>query len=78
MRRLVYVPGKLGAGKTSLAVALAAELRYSLVTKDLVKETLHHTLYVLGQGEIDRAWSRWLGSASMNLLWCSRPAGATW
>ena len=32
---------KLGAGKTSLAFPLAAELGYSLVTKDLVKETLH-------------------------------------
>jgi hypothetical protein len=31
----------LGAGKTSLAFPLAAELGYSLVTKDLVKETLH-------------------------------------
>jgi len=41
MRRLVYVSGKLGAGKTSLAFPLAAELGYSLVTKDLVKETLH-------------------------------------
>ncbi|MGH3259612.1 MAG: AAA family ATPase [Streptosporangiaceae bacterium] len=61
--------GKLGAGKTSLAFALAAELGYSLVTKDLVKETLHDALYVPGTGEIDRAWSRWLGSASMDLLW---------
>jgi predicted kinase len=69
MRRLVYVSGKLGAGKTSLAFPLAAELGYSLVTKDLVKETLHDALYVPGQGEIDRAWSRWLGSASMDLLW---------
>ena len=46
MRRLVYVSGKLGAGKTSLAFPLAAELGYSLVTKDLVKETLHDALHV--------------------------------
>ncbi len=39
------------------------------MTKDLVKETLHDALYVPGQGEIDRAWSQWLGSASMDLLW---------
>ena len=68
MRRLVYVSVKLGAGKTSLAFALAAELGYSLVTKDLVKETMHDALYVPGQGEIDRAWSRRMGSASMDLL----------
>ncbi len=64
MRRLVYVSGKLGAGKTSLAFPLAAELGYSLVTKDLVKETLHDALHVPGEGEIDRAWSRRLGAAS--------------
>lgn len=69
MRRLVYVSGKLGAGKTSLAFPLAAELGYSLVAKDLVKETLHDALHVLGEGEIDRAWSRRLGGASMDLLW---------
>jgi predicted kinase len=69
MGRLVYVSGKLGAGKTSLAVPLAGELRYSLVSKDLIKETLHDALYVPGDGEVDRAWSRRLGSASMDLLW---------
>jgi predicted kinase len=39
--RIVYVSGRLGAGKSSLAEPLAAELGYSLVTKDLIKETLH-------------------------------------
>src|SRR5690242_10144177 len=70
MRRLVYVSGKLGAGKTSLAFPLAAELGYSLVTKDLVKETLHDALHVpgAGEGEVDRAWSRRLSGASMELL----------
>jgi predicted kinase len=61
--------GRLGAGKSSLAAPLAAELGYSPVTKDLVKETLHDALYVPGDGEIDRAWSRQLGGASMELLW---------
>jgi predicted kinase len=69
MRRLVYVSGKLGAGKTSLAFPLAAELGYSLVTKDLVKETLHDALYVPGDGEIDRAWSQRLSAASFELPW---------
>jgi gluconate kinase len=68
MSRLVYVTGKLGAGKTSLAFALAAELGYSLVTKDLLKETLHDSLYVPGEGDIDQVWSRRLSAASMELL----------
>jgi predicted kinase len=68
MRRIVYVSGKLGAGKTSLAVPLAAGLGYSLVIKDLVKETLHHALHVPGEGEIDRDWSLRLGAASFELL----------
>ena len=67
--RIAYLSGRLGAGKSSLAAPLAAELGYSLVTKDLVKETLHDALYVPGDGEIDRAWSRRLGGASMELLW---------
>jgi len=67
--RIAYVSGRLGAGKSSLAAPLAAELGYSLVTKDLVKETLHDALYEPGDGEIDRAWSQRLGGASMELLW---------
>ena len=35
--RIAYVSGRLGAGKSSLAFPLAAELGYSLVTKDLIK-----------------------------------------
>lgn len=66
--RLVYVSGRLGAGKSSLAFPLAAELGYSLVTKDLIKETLHDALYVPGEDELDEAWSRRLGSASFELL----------
>ena len=67
--RIAYVSGRLGAGKSSLAFPLAAELGYSLVTKDLIKETLHDALYVPGDGQIDQAWSRRLGAASMELLW---------
>ena len=66
--RIAYVSGRLGAGKSTLAAPLAAELGYSLVTKDLVKETLHDALYVPGDGEIDQAWSRRLSGASMELL----------
>ncbi len=69
MSRIAYVSGRLGAGKSSLAAPLAAELGYSLVSKDLVKETLHDALYQSGDGEIDQAWSGRLGNASMYLLW---------
>ena len=69
MSRIAYVSGRLGAGKSSLAAPLAAALGYSLVTKDLVKETLHDALYVPGDGEIDRAWSQRLSAASFELLW---------
>ena len=65
----MYISGKPGAGKSSLAFPLAAELGYSLVTKDLVKEALHDALYVPGEGKIDLAWSRRLGAASFALLW---------
>jgi predicted kinase len=65
-RRLVYVSGAPGAGKSSLAVPLAAALGYALLTKDRIKETLHDGL---GAPEPDRAWSRSLGAAAMELLW---------
>jgi predicted kinase len=65
----VYISGRPGAGKSSLAFPLAAELGYSLVTKDLVKEALHDALYLPGEGEIDLAWSRRLGAASFAVLW---------
>jgi predicted kinase len=66
VKRLVYVSGAPGAGKTSLAEPLAAELGYALLTKDTIKETLHDAL---GAPEPDLAWSRKLGGASMELLW---------
>jgi predicted kinase len=65
----VYVSGKPGAGKTSVAFPLAAELGYSLLTKDLIKETLHDALYVPGADGVSREWSRSLGGAAMELLW---------
>ncbi len=62
----MYVSGAPGSGKTSLAVPLAAELGYALLAKDRIKETLHDAL---GAPEPDRAWSRKLGGAAMELLW---------
>ena len=69
MSRIAYVSGRLGAGKSSLAFPLAAELGYSLVTKDLIKETLHDAPLAPGDGETGRAWSQRLGAASFELLW---------
>jgi predicted kinase len=65
----VYISGRPGAGKSTLALPLAAELGYSLVIKDLVKEALHDALYVPGSGGLDRAWSLRLSAASWDLLW---------
>ncbi len=65
-RKLVYVSGALGSGKTSLAVPLAAELGYALLAKDRIRETLHDAF---GAPEPDRARSRRLGSAAMELMW---------
>jgi hypothetical protein len=39
------------------------------VTKDLVKEALHDALHVPGPGGLDRARSRRLSGAAMDLLW---------
>jgi predicted kinase len=66
VQRLVYVSGAPGAGKSTLAGPLAAELGYALLGKDIIKETLHS---VLGPPDLDRARSRELGAASMELLW---------
>ena len=63
---MVLVSGAPGAGKTTLAVPLAAELGFTLLCKDRIKETLHDGL---GAPEPDLAWSRRLGAAAMELLW---------
>jgi predicted kinase len=65
-RQVVLVTGAPGSGKTSLARPLAAELGFALLSKDLIKETLHDGL---GAPVPDRAWSRRLGAAAMELLW---------
>jgi len=66
VQRLVYVSGAPGTGKSTLAGPLAAQLGYALLGKDIIKETLHG---VLGPPDLDRARSRELGAASMELLW---------
>jgi predicted kinase len=67
-RRVVLVSGAPGAGKSTLAVPLAAELGFMLLRKDRIKETLHDALSEPGQS-VDLAWSRRLGATAMELLW---------
>jgi predicted kinase len=71
-RQVVLVSGAPGSGKTSLAGPLAAELGFTLLGKDRIKETLHDAH---GAPAPDLAWSRRLGGAAMELLWAL--AGST-
>lgn len=71
---LVIVLGAPGAGKTTLARRIAAEIGWPLLVRDDIKEILFDTL-----GWSDRQWSRKLGGASWRMR-CpkghgSRPGG---
>lgn len=65
-RRIVIVSGAPGAGKTSLAVPLAARLGFPLFSKDVLKQALTDAL---GDQDGDLAWSRRIGGAAMETLW---------
>ena len=65
MKQIVVVSGAPGAGKTTLAGPLAEALRYPLISKDFLKETLAR---VLGGGD-DLQVSRRLGAAAMETMW---------
>jgi predicted kinase len=65
-RGIVLVSGAPGAGKTTLAVELAAILQLPLLAKDDIKETLWD---VLEPPNSDLGSSRRLGAAAMELLW---------
>jgi predicted kinase len=70
-RRFVYVSGAPGSGKTSLAVPLAAELGYALLTKDRIKETLHDAFGAPGP-DLDQIWRGHAGSAVPRWNCCGR------
>ena len=61
---VLIVSGPPCAGKTALARRLAASFTLPLMTKDTIKESWFESL-----GISDRAWSRRLGGASMELLY---------
>lgn len=65
-RQLVLVSGAPGVGKTTLAIPLAAELGFPLLSKDEIKESLWDALQ-LPQGDPD--WSHRVSGAAMEVLW---------
>lgn len=60
---LVIITGPPGSGKTTLGTHLGQVLRLPFIYKDGIKESLFDSL-----GWSDRAWSRRLGIASLDLL----------
>src|SRR6185312_1931048 len=60
---LVVVTGMPSSGKTTVAEALAYDLRLPLVAKDEIKESLYDTL---GAGDV--SWSGRLGGAAYGIL----------
>lgn len=66
---VLVINGLPGVGKTTAALALSQRLTWPLMTKDMFKESLFDSL-----GWSDRAWSRQLSRASMDLLflWLER------
>jgi len=67
---VLIVSGPPCTGKTTLARRLAASFALPLMTKDTIKESLFETLGTdCRQSASDRAWSKRLGGASMELLY---------
>jgi predicted kinase len=55
-RRVVLVSGAPGAGKSTLAVPLAAELGFMLLRKDQIKEKLHDALFDQTRARLPSTW----------------------
>lgn len=66
-RQLVLVSGAPGGGKSTLALALAPALSMPLITKDVIKETLHDVLGPVRPDPWDSSAA--LGEAAMELMW---------
>lgn len=65
-RRIVLISGAPGAGKTTLALPLAAQLGWPLISKDHIKETLFDAMGGIG-GDLQE--SRRFGAGAMETLW---------
>jgi predicted kinase len=65
-RQIVLVSGPPGAGKSTIAVPLAARLGFPLLTKDTIKEALWDALDAPSG---DLVWSHRVGGAAMEVLW---------
>jgi predicted kinase len=63
----VLVSGAPGAGKTSVAVPLAAALGFPLLAEDDLKEALYDALAPFSTWDLSE--SRRLGRAAMELMW---------
>jgi predicted kinase len=65
-RKIVLISGAPGAGKTTLALPLAERLRWPLISKDHIKETLFDSMGGVGDSLEE---SRRFGAGAMETLW---------